>query len=154
MGLELLLPGANGAVFRTNPDRDIAHFWPQIIEMAGHGLARINWEPWYLPLCEMLHIHEGHLFRARAAFQAAMELAAQPDVNTPMQALEIAGFLAEPWAAQLVMIGKIGQLGTGAFWAGYKSAFHINEREATLESMARHARHTRERLDKIWGVAG
>ena len=153
MGLELAIEGAGGGTFRTNPARDIAHFWPQIVAEMANGLLARNWEPWYRPWCEANRVHEGHLLRAHAAFLAAMDMARWPELRTPFLALEAAGFTREPWPAQLVVVAKLGQLGTGAFWAGIRSAHHVNEPSSTLQILSDYARKTQDDLAQRWGGA-
>jgi hypothetical protein len=150
MGLEMYLPGPEGV--RVNPTRDIAIFWPQLVQLAAQGLIEKNWEPWYRPFCEAMHVHEGHLLKALAAFTQAMEMARHPDVHTPLEALNLSGFLNLPWAAQLVCCAKIGQMSMGAWWAGYKSAFHVDETSPTVQTMAQAGLQLQQDLDRRWGT--
>ena len=152
MGLELVLDtGVPGEPkIRTNPGRDIAHFWPQIVSLIPQGLALEVQEPWFRDYLVFKGVTEDQLFLACACFQDFLVLALEPDVKTPLEAIQRSGFLNCPVAAQLVILGKLGQLATGAFWAGIRSASPANTKPASVERLAKSAARMKQILDAQW----
>lgn len=150
MGMELVLDGPEGSKIRTNPGRDIAHFWPQIVSLIPQGLAREMQEPWFKEYLAFKGVNEDQLFLACACFQDFLVLALEPDIKSPLEAITQSGFLNCPVAAQLVILAKLGQLGTGAFWSGIRSASPLHAKPASIERLAKSAARMKQLLDAQW----
>lgn len=106
-----------------HPGRDIAYFWPQLIAMAADGLQERRWESWYGDHLRAHGVTEETLLKTLQAYCEFCRLSVDPETDHPRTAMEKTGFFSMPPAAQLVVMAKIGQLGSGAFWAGVRHAY-------------------------------
>jgi len=154
MGLELVLEGAAGQKVRTNPSRDIAHFWPDIVRMVRPSLIRDMWDPWFRDYLNHYPVTEEQLLLAATCLERALWLALDPTLATPDQAIQASGFTRTPLPAQLVVIAKLGQLTYGAFWAGIKSANPLGEDLSNLLSFELGAQSMLGALRKNWASPG
>jgi hypothetical protein len=146
MGLELCLPGPEGSKIRTNPSRDIVYFWPDILERAKEGLFKKNWEPWYASYLKEKKVDEEELLECHAALVTALCATNLPELDHPYKGLQASGFFQCNPAAQLVVMAKVGQIGSMAFWAGIRSALPKDEMPNQLAAMIRDAEMTRTAL--------
>jgi hypothetical protein len=153
MPLELVLQGPHGP-FRTNPSRDIAHFWPDIVNTMKMGLLREAWEPWYRDYLEFHHVTEDMLYETLACFMNFLKLSLEPELDTPLKAIEASGFLNCPRAAQLVILAKLGQLGSGAFWSGVRSSNPLGTTPGSIEQMQKDAEEIRRIISDNWQKPG
>lgn len=108
--------------YSFDPFRDIAYFWPQLVTKALEGCKQKGWEPWYDAYLQANGVTEEVLLETLGAYAGFCQLAMDPEIRGVREAMERSGFFAKPPAAQLVVIAKIGQLGSGAFWAGIRHA--------------------------------
>jgi hypothetical protein len=146
MGLEMVVEGANGARLRTNPSRDIAYFWPQILEESKQGLLKDNWEPWYKDYLAKNDVDEEEVLEAHACLTAALCATDIPDLDHPYKALQATGFFQCKIAAQLVVMAKVGQIGSMAFWAGIRSALPKGDLPDQMRSLIQDAEATKRSI--------
>jgi hypothetical protein len=127
-----------------NPNRDIAFCAPSILKAAIWGLRKANWEPWVTPYLEYSHCTEAALADAVVKFAYALRaMRVDHRVTSPKEALELSGFLATPAAAQFVIMAKVGQVMTGAFFNAIRDVTYIGDgSRKDIEQMVEEAEQT------------
>lgn len=111
-----------------NPNRDIAYCVPSLITAAVWGLRKENWEPWIKPYIDQSHVTEADIAAAIEKYALALRaMRMDARISTPKEALEQSGFLACPPAAVVVVMAKIGQIMTGAFFNAIKDVTYIGD---------------------------
>lgn len=124
-----------GRDYSFSPGRDIAYFWPKIVEMAYKGLADMPWEPWYGKYLQDNGVSKDDVLKALVAFSRFCMNAVVTEIESPFEALEKAGFFDCPLPAQLVVMTKIGQLSAGAYWAGIRDCSRQGEIPEVLKNL-------------------
>lgn len=152
MGLQLIDQSGSDDEIRLNPSRDIAVFWPEIVEVIAEGLAREVWEPWFDWFCKLMGVDEDELMRAHACYFEAVQLARVPEIRTPLMAMQQAGFLDCKPAAQLVVLAKGGQLGFGAYYAGVRQAKNMKQDIPAVNGLAAYAKVIKDVLSAKFGA--
>lgn len=140
----------NERKFGFSPARDIAYFHHQLLEKAVIGLKRDNWEPWIRDYLAFAKVSEADVMRAFAAYCKFCKIALIPQDTGPGEDLEAAGFFKCPKAAQLVVCAKIGQVSTGAWWAGIKSAVEAGKVQPVIEHLLQYAEEVEQLLNDKW----
>ncbi len=113
MSLNLLIE-TPGGILRTNPVRDLAYCWGELIMMAGRGLpertrdGRPNQEAWVVEMCRAFGVTEVDLMAAHACLLKFPQLAVEPDLDFPVQVVTESGFNRCPPAAQLSNLAMVG----------------------------------------------
>jgi len=104
-----------------NPNRDLANCVPSLIKMAIWGLQQENWEPWMRALTEVHGTTNEQLAYALTTYVRALNAMRQdPLIDSPLLAIQRSGFHdADPVAATLVL-AKMQQIITGAFFVAIK----------------------------------
>ena len=74
------------------------------------------------------------------------------DLKGPKETLAAAGFFYFPKAGQIVVMAKLGQLSTGAWWAGIKSATELGKIPATIVQLKLYAEEAEKLLNKEWSA--
>lgn len=148
-----LLGGADGKEVRSNPSRDIAHFWPQLVMTIKDGLFENVWEQWYGWFLKLAGVTQDHLLHTHACYFEFMRLSLIPEVRTPLLAMQESGFMACHPAAQLVVVAKLGQIATGAFWAGSREANVFKVIPPEIISIAEMAKMIKDSLGASWSQA-
>lgn len=148
MSLEVRFIDENGEERRASPARDIAFFWPQLVSLAGEGLAPERVEPWLKDYLDQHGVGDDQLSEAFYSYTRFCELAVHPDYDHPRKALVASGFFDCPPAAQLAVCAKLGQIITGAFWSGIRSSTPGGRVPPTVQSLRAHAQTLVEELSR------
>lgn len=145
-----LMDPETGEKWGFSPLRDIAYFHHQLVDAVFQGLEKSKWEPWIKDYLDAKGVGEDDVLRAAAAYARFCVLALDPDIKTPAQALEEAGFFSCPTAAQLVICAKIGQVSTGAWWQGIKEATYQGQVIPTIQKLREYALETEQQIISKW----
>lgn len=139
------------------PMRDIAYFHHQLVALVGKGLEKSRWEPWLKEYLDFTGTTEEDVLRAFACYYRFCSFTLDPDrleLKNPGETLEAAGFFTCTKAAQLAVIAKVGQISTGAWWAGIKSATPLGQIPATIKQLERYAQEVEQLLSTRWSQHG
>jgi hypothetical protein len=136
--------------FSFDPETAVERFWPQIVETMIEGLKPDRWEPWVKVMLAGSPVGERELVAAAIAFGNFCHQAVDPDIVDVREGLRIAGFLDAHPHAQLVVLSKLGQLASGAFWAGIRHGTAIGVVPPALQSIDRAAKQTRALFEESW----
>jgi hypothetical protein len=109
---------------RYNPSRDLAYAWPNLSQVMLDGLRDGRREPITESLVRAHGLTEGELGEAAYCYSKFFEYCqkpAEPTDNSPPvrrveDALRLSGFFDLPLAAQAVVLVRLGQVATGAFF--------------------------------------
>lgn len=148
MSLEVRFIDENGEERRSSPARDVAFFWPQLVQLAGDGLVQGHIEPWLRDYLDQHGVDESQLAATLYCYTRFCELAVHPDYDHPRKALAASGFFDCPPAAQLAVCAKLGQIVTGAFWAGIRSSNPEAHMPASIQSLRSYAQSLIEELSR------
>jgi hypothetical protein len=148
MPIEVRFVDEQGVERRSSPARDVAYFWPQLVKLTVIGLEPGKIEPWLQDYLDFHEIGGEELCSALAAYLKFCELALSPELGSPKVALEKSGFLACHPAAQTAVCAKLGQIVTGAFWAGIRSSTPDGKVPPTVSALAEHAETAVRELSK------
>jgi hypothetical protein len=141
---------ATGQEFHFSPMRDISVFLPQIIKDAAVGLEEAHWEPFYADYLKANNITEQVLLETLLSYYKFCTLATKTKLDTPAKALEESGFFSAPLPAQLVVLAKLTQRLSGAFWAGVRNASRMNENPIEIEELKDHAAELEQYIKQKW----
>lgn len=150
-----------GASYRSNPARDIAFFYPQLVldvanrlerqcreaRVAGAGDPSAELRESWLEDVLFLKPEEkarlaasrlpGDLLKTFARFCQVLVLAIDPDLKTPQAAIDASGFLESPPELQALVLEKFSKSCFGAFWAGIRSSVFELECPPVLTTLKR-----------------
>lgn len=114
---------------RYNPSRDIAYAWPNLMKGALTAFDKEVDEPVTACLIRTFNIDDhsiGELVARYAKyFQACLEQG-DKDFKTPEQALASTGFFDLPPSHQAVILSRLGQIITGAFFYAIREV-HVDD---------------------------
>ena len=116
---------------RYNPSRDIAYAWPNLVQCALDGYSRELKEPITELMLKEFHVTDRDLGELAARYANYFkECLAQGDKNhkTPEDALAASGFFDLPSAHQAVLLVRLGQVITGAFFYAIRDV-HVDTNE-------------------------
>lgn len=139
MSLEVRFIDEGGEERRSSPARDVAFFWPQLVSLASDGLRPGRVEPWLKDYLDAQGVSTLDLLAAAAAYYQFCQLALSPDIDNPRAALQASGFFDCHPAAQLAVCAKLGQIVSGAFWAGIRSSTPAGKVPSTVQALREHA---------------
>lgn len=137
--------GRNGSTDKRwySPHRDIAYCWQGLVEAAADGLAETNWQEWFKGYFQHVGVTEEELGRAIAVYVQFMVHSADPDITTPREALEKAGWFELSPGAQAGLCLKLGQVMTCTFFSAIRDVTFDDQppqvAEKTLMEAARRA---------------
>jgi hypothetical protein len=126
-------PSAGGPGYA--PYRDLAHNFIGLARVAMNGLGETEWNDLVGPYLRFTGTTEQQLGQAAEAFAKAIALCHKPDVSTPAEALEQAGFLQLPTACQLAVAAKLGETMFGMFFGCLRDALRSDEVPAGLDDL-------------------
>jgi hypothetical protein len=118
-------------VRRYNPSRDIAYAWPNLMQAALTAYDKETNEPITARLIEEFGVSDQDIGELVARYANYFkECLAQGDKNfkTPEDALVASGFLDLPVTHQAVILVRMGQIITGAFFYAIKDV-HVDADE-------------------------
>jgi hypothetical protein len=116
---------------RYNPSRDIAYAWPNLMKAALIGFEKEKSEPITAYLIEQSGINDRDLGELVARYaNYFQECLAQGDKNhkTPEDALVACGFFDLPSSHQAVLLARLGQIITGAFFYAIRDV-HVDSED-------------------------
>lgn len=129
MGLEVKFVDEEGKIKRSNPARDIAYFWPQLLKAARNGLLKENWESTISALVLLNNtdfddskIDESTLLETHKRLCLFCEAALKTELDNPIKALVSVNFFEMPLMARVIVLAVVGQVCAGAFWAGIRAS--------------------------------
>lgn len=117
------------------PYRDIAHCFSGIAKVAVNQLDKTDWN--YL-ICDYLTaagMTEEDLGKAAVALAKYINLCCNPDIKSPLEALQQAGFLDLPVPAQLALAAKLGEAFVGFFFNCTREAHALEEQQLGLDDL-------------------
>jgi hypothetical protein len=151
MGMSIsMVDPRTGKEYHFSPARDIAYFWPELIEHAYEGLLSNRWEDWYGDYLRAKGVTEKEVMDALVAYSKFCMLSCKTEITTPFDALTESGFFKCPLPAQLVVMAKFGQLCTGAFWAGIRSAQRQGEIPIEIQELCDKGLEVERQLSAKW----
>lgn len=148
MSLEVRFIDESGQERRSSPARDVAYFWPQLVDLAITGLLSDKLEPWLQDFKDFHLVSELEIRQALDAYVTFCRFATDPALETPKEALQASGFLTAHPAAMLLVCAKLGQIVTGAFWAGIRSSTPNAQVPPTVEALRKSAQSLLQELGK------
>lgn len=133
--MNMLIP-EDGATKAYNPNRDIAHFWPQIAIRLAQQLDQLElFSPILKDFVQVYGVTNEELEKSMEAYLKFLAAAnpkqaelpeldehGEPKTKTVQQALEDAGFLSLRPAANFTLMSMLGMLMTGTAYAGIMDA--------------------------------
>lgn len=135
MSLEVRFIDETGKERRSSPARDVAFFWPQLVDLAIQGLQPGKVEPWIQDYLDHHLVTPQELRRGLDAYVTFCHLSTRPELETPKDALHESGFLLVHPAVMVAVCAKLGQIVTGAFWAGIRSSTPDGGVPPTVEAL-------------------
>lgn len=127
----------SGEVFRTQPARDVAFFMPRLVAEVEARLGSSRLEPATKARLEKAGAGPDDLRRAVACFMIYMDLAREPQLTSPFEAITASGFLDQHREAQRVVLEAFAMTCLGAFWAGIRSSVMEDECPPLLSNLRR-----------------
>ena len=134
--LQRRLGAENGSDRRWHsPDRDIAYCWPSLVRAVFDGFAITRWQDWFRDYFKAEGVTEEQLGQAAVAYGKYFKYVTNPEVKTPHEALEMAGFFDLPKPVQVAVCMKLGQVMTCAFFSAIRDVT-IEGEEPQLDAQA------------------
>ncbi len=101
-----------------SPNRDLAWCFPSLLKAAFNSMGSEDWyrEPWWADYLRYHNVNEEELGQVAIAMANAIKNFADPEINSPAEALLKSGFFNVHPAAQLAVCAKIGQICIGAYY--------------------------------------
>lgn len=109
-----------------SPDRDLAYAFPSLARAALDQLAITNWKPWFADYFAFAGLTEADIGEAAVAFAKYFEYVCSPEISSPRQAFERAGWFELKSSAQVALFMKLGQVCTMAFYTAIRDITPFN----------------------------
>lgn len=146
--MEIPWKDKDGILHRSNPARDIAHCWPQLLERVVLLCHEENWSPQLRSVLDASGVVEDDVRLAITALCDFCKASLNNSFATPKDALTSLGFFELKPAAQLAVTSLLGEVCAGAFWAGIRSAMPAGQEPESFKEVADKAAKLR---NEIWG---
>lgn len=140
MTLQYRPKGADDAPMYA-PDRDIAYNFPGLVRVAMYGLHPDHQEALFGDYLREHGVTDADLGRAAVVTADTLRWMSADDVPTATAALERSGFFGLPFAAQVAICCRIGQVMLAAYYEGVRDTLPMGApTPATIESLCQEAR--------------
>ena len=117
------------------PFRDLVNAFPQIARRAAYCLAKEFQEQWFATHLRETGVTEDQLGQAAVSVARYINECRKPDLASPTQVLDAAGFSALPVPAQMAILAKIGQVTMAMYYACSRDALRIDEKPYGLDKL-------------------
>jgi hypothetical protein len=111
---------------RYNPSRDVAYIWPNLMKVALEGLKEGLREPICQSLVDKYKLDDKALGEAAAKYAKLFEVALKQGdlgIKTAEEALKLCGFFDLSEGQQAVILTRLGQVMTGAFFYAVRDTY-------------------------------
>lgn len=124
MTLQFRPKAAEGAPMYA-PDRDIAHNFPELVRTAMYTLHPDALEAPFRAYLAAAGVTDDDLCRAAVATAEGLRWMTDDETDSAAAALAKAGFFDLPFAAQVAVCCRIGQVLFGAFFVGVREVLEV-----------------------------
>lgn len=143
----------NGVIsdVRVSPLRDIAHIWgPVAVECLGNLDNVLHWPKDLREWMVNKQVKTEEVVKAVKAFVDAMEMATDPGMTDPCNALEKTGFFDCRPEARAVVVYKLGMYTAGIWWEGIRDATVVTGKPRVFEDMMRASKVLNDYVERPW----